>query len=34
MTTDDTPLARARRRDVDRRRQRVHQALADMPADA
>jgi hypothetical protein len=33
MTTDDTPLARARRRDVDRRRQRVHQALADMHAD-
>jgi hypothetical protein len=29
-TTDETPLARARRRDVDRRRQRVHQALADM----
>jgi hypothetical protein len=33
MTTGDTPLARARRRDVDRRRQRVHQALADMYAD-
>jgi hypothetical protein len=33
MTTDDTPLARARRRDVDRRRQRVHQALAGMHAD-
>jgi hypothetical protein len=33
MTTTDTPLARARRRDVDRRRQRVHQALADMHAD-
>jgi hypothetical protein len=33
MTTGDTPLARARRRDVDRRRQRVHQALAGMHAD-
>src|SRR5260221_9655469 len=33
MTTEQTPLARARRRDVDRRRQRVHQALADMHAD-
>ena len=33
MTTGDTPLTRARRRDVDRRRQRVHQALADMHAD-
>jgi hypothetical protein len=33
MTTDDTPLARARRRDVDRRRQRIRQALADMHAD-
>jgi hypothetical protein len=31
--TTDTPLARARRRDVDRRRQRVLQALADMHAD-
>jgi Family of unknown function (DUF6262) len=29
----ETPLARARRRDADRRRQRVHQALADMHAD-
>jgi hypothetical protein len=28
-----TPLAKARRRDVDRRRQRVHQALADMHVD-
>ena len=33
MTTGDTPLTRARRRDVDRRRQRVHQALADMHTD-
>ncbi len=34
MTTDqETPLARARRRDVDRRRQRVRQALANMHAD-
>jgi hypothetical protein len=33
MTTDDSSLARARRRDVDRRRQRVHQALAGMHAD-
>jgi hypothetical protein len=33
VTTGDTPLARARRRDVDRRRQRVHQALADIHAD-
>jgi Family of unknown function (DUF6262) len=33
MTTGETPLARARRRDVDRRRQHVHQALADMHAD-
>jgi Family of unknown function (DUF6262) len=33
MTTDDTPLTRARRRDVDRRQQRVHQALAGMHAD-
>ena len=32
-TTKETPLARARRRDVGRRRQRVHQALADMHAD-
>ena len=31
--TSETPLARARRRDVDRRQQRVHQALADMHAD-
>jgi len=30
VTGQETPLARARRRDVDRRRQRVHQALADM----
>jgi uncharacterized protein DUF6262 len=33
VTSQETPLARARRRDVDRRRQRVHQALADMHAD-
>jgi Family of unknown function (DUF6262) len=33
MTTGDTPLTRARRRDVDRRQQRVHQALAEMHAD-
>ena len=33
MTTGDTPLARARRRDAARRRQRVHQALADMHTD-
>lgn len=33
MSTSETPLARARRRDTDRRRQRVHQALADMHAD-
>ena len=33
MTTEETALARARRRDVDRRRQRVHQALAEMHAD-
>jgi hypothetical protein len=33
MTTAEAPLARARRRDVDRRRQRVHQALAGMHAD-
>jgi hypothetical protein len=32
-TAEETPLARARRRDVDRRRQRVHQALAGMHAD-
>ena len=32
-TTNDTPLAKTRRRDTDRRRQRVHQALADMHAD-
>jgi hypothetical protein len=31
--TSETPLARARRRDADRRRQHVHQALADMHAD-
>lgn len=30
---DDSPLAQARRRDVDRRRQRVHQAIADMRLD-
>ena len=33
MTTPGTPLARARRRDADRRRQRVHQAIASMHAD-
>jgi cell division protein FtsB len=33
MTTNDSPLAQARRRDVDRRRQRVHQALAAMRVD-
>jgi hypothetical protein len=33
MTTEETPLTRARRRDVDRRRQRVHQAMADMQVD-
>ena len=33
MSTSETPLARARRRDADRRRQRVHQALADMRTD-
>jgi len=34
MTTSaETPLARARHRDADRRRQRIHQALADMHAD-
>jgi hypothetical protein len=33
MTTEDTPLTRARRCDVDRRRQRVRQALANMHAD-
>ncbi len=33
MTNDETALARARRRDVDRRRQRVRQALAEMDAD-
>ena len=32
--TSATALAEARRRDVDRRRQRVHQALADMRAQA
>jgi hypothetical protein len=31
--TSETPLARSRRRDAERRRQRVHQALADMRAD-
>ena len=31
--TSETPLARARRRDADRRRQRVHQALAGMRTD-
>jgi hypothetical protein len=30
---DDSPLTQARRRDVDRRRQRVHQAIADMRLD-
>jgi len=33
VTSQETPLARARRRDADRRRQRVHQALADMHID-
>lgn len=33
MTTPGTPLATARRRDADRRRQRVHQAIASMHAD-
>lgn len=33
MTGEETPLARARRRDVDRRRQRVQRALADLHAD-
>jgi len=33
MTTEETPLARARRRDVDRRRQRVHQAMGEMHVD-
>jgi chromosome segregation ATPase len=33
MTTEQTPLARARRRDIGRRRQRVHQAMAEMHAD-
>ncbi len=33
MTSEETALARARRRDVDRRRQRVHQALAEMHVD-
>lgn len=33
MTTTGTPLATARRRDADRRRQRVHQAIASMHAD-
>jgi hypothetical protein len=33
VTTEETALARARRRDVGRRRQRVHQALAEMHAD-
>lgn len=32
-STPETPLAKARRRDADRRRQRVHQALADMRTD-
>ena len=32
-TTNETPLAKTRRRDTDRRRQRVHQALADMHTD-
>lgn len=33
MTALDTPLAKARRRDVELRRQRVHQTLADMHVD-
>ena len=33
MTAEETLLAKARRRDTDRRRQRVHQALADMHTD-
>ena len=33
MTTPGTPLAKSRRRDADRRRQRVHQAIASMRAD-
>ena len=32
-TSTDSALAKARRKDVDRRRQRVHQALADMHVD-
>jgi hypothetical protein len=32
-TANETPLAKTRRRDTDRRRQRVHQALADMHTD-
>ena len=32
-STTETPLAKARRRDADRRRQRVHQALAEMRTD-
>jgi chromosome segregation ATPase len=33
MTTEETPLARGRCRDVDRRRQRIHQAMAEMHVD-
>ncbi len=33
MKVQETPLTKARRHDVDRRRQRVHQALADMNVD-
>lgn len=33
MTTPETPLATARRRDADRRRQRVYQAIASMCSD-
>ena len=33
MITPGTPLAKSRRRDADRRRQRVHQAIARMRAD-
>jgi hypothetical protein len=32
-STTETPLAKARRRDADRRRQRVHQALGEMRTD-
>ena len=33
MTAPETPLASSRRRDVNRRRQRVHQVIASMRAD-